>query len=1122
MPEANLDELMREMAWVRRLARSLVHDETAADDIAHDAYLAAQDRLPDDERPLRPWLHRVVLNVVRMRHRSNSRRSTRELATATDDRVPTADELVERMETQRALADAVLALAEPFRSTVLLHYVEGLSSADIARELGIPAATVRQRLKTALDQLRARLRERDRRNWMVALIPLARGPAAGAVAMKKGIVVVLSLLVLLLVGGGVVYKLAHKPGSTSSSTSRAAALVPMSSLTTAIGGTPVQLPAWIAERGVKGRRLAGRVVFAGQPVPNASVRLGINLGNSRAIAPINTPGPAFTSVGERVTNARGEFDFGIVPAASYVVSGYADDKAPVSVGVAVADPKIDTEHVMLVLGECRTRVVGTVRDTASPVARARLVIAGLAGTESDAKGHFTLCMPATRYPNLRVEADGYGSINVQVPAVAGELHRDFVLVPEATISGVVVDEQGAAVEGAAIDAWPMQGDARDEASTRQTLSGPQGHFELTKLAPAKFAIRALDEGGHSDETVVVTSAGASTHEVRIVIEHLAVITGHVVMKGQPIAGARVGVSKGAYARFSPYAAESQPDGAFTLNQVPRGKNTLDVFPYEVVSPKTIDVDGPPVDVTIEVSALASLKGRVTRHGSPVPNAQLEVRPINANGLADAEGNYEILGLPAGQYLVDATDYKAFVDTQTHLEAGEQKHFDLELESGGEIKGMVVDQHGTPEVGVVVSFVSDDQNDQCSSLTDSRGAFTCATLTGKHDYTASVTSSTGGIGNGVQQPHPFKPVGSYPRLHVDNGDSAIQNIQIAIEDDQLSLRGRVVDDTGAPIADARITSGGLEWGDSHRTRTDEAGAFVLDRLAPGTYDVRARTSDGGVGVTQAKAGAMDVAITIARAGSIQGTLVGFSSTTSLRIAAGMETFAERDEHEATLSGMAFSITGLRPGTYVVQAARSGTPVDIASVEVKPGTVATVTLKDQPHATVSGRVVDLASGAGVAGLACRGMPSISGRTGPLPSNQTAQGLTDASGTFSVDVPVGRARIECLTMNVGDHSDAGAELDAVRGANHVDLKSVRADPPTSALALQFDPTVVPPLVAVADPTTGLRANDTITSVDGLDVHNTVAGFVGMLLMNHHAGSAAEVGILRDGKPMTVKLTP
>src|SRR4029079_7729869 len=173
---SRLDELMGDIAWVRRLARALVKDPTVPDDVAQDAWLLATQHPPSDTRPLRPWLRRVVLNVVRMRHRAASRREAREAAVVPGN-APTPADLVERVELQRAVADEVLALAEPYRSTVLLHFVEGLSSAQIARRLAIPDSTVRRRLKGAIDQLRELLQARSdgpKSGWLAALIPFAQ------------------------------------------------------------------------------------------------------------------------------------------------------------------------------------------------------------------------------------------------------------------------------------------------------------------------------------------------------------------------------------------------------------------------------------------------------------------------------------------------------------------------------------------------------------------------------------------------------------------------------------------------------------------------------------------------------------------------------------------------------------------------------------------------------------------------------------------------------------------------------------------------------------------------------------------------------------------------------------
>lgn len=180
--DARIRALLGETAWLARVARGLGGDAATADDVAQEAWLIAAARAPAD-RPLRPWLARVVTNVVRMRARADRRRATRE--EVAEARRATPDELFARVELQRVLAEAVLALAPPYRDVVLLHYVEDRTSTEIAAQLGIADGTVRWRLKTALAQLRAALDHRTqgrREAWMAPVAALAAPRPVGALA----------------------------------------------------------------------------------------------------------------------------------------------------------------------------------------------------------------------------------------------------------------------------------------------------------------------------------------------------------------------------------------------------------------------------------------------------------------------------------------------------------------------------------------------------------------------------------------------------------------------------------------------------------------------------------------------------------------------------------------------------------------------------------------------------------------------------------------------------------------------------------------------------------------------------------------------------------------------------
>jgi RNA polymerase sigma-70 factor (ECF subfamily) len=174
--QEDFHELYRHAAWARRLARALVSDGSSADDLVQDAWLASLQHPPQAGRAAKPWLGRVVRNAFRQSARSDTRRANRELVRAAPEPLPGPDALVERLDTQRALAEEIGQLEEPFRTTLLLCFFEDLKPAEIARRQGLPGSTVRWRLMRALEDLRGRLDRRfgTRQHWAGLLLAFAR------------------------------------------------------------------------------------------------------------------------------------------------------------------------------------------------------------------------------------------------------------------------------------------------------------------------------------------------------------------------------------------------------------------------------------------------------------------------------------------------------------------------------------------------------------------------------------------------------------------------------------------------------------------------------------------------------------------------------------------------------------------------------------------------------------------------------------------------------------------------------------------------------------------------------------------------------------------------------------
>jgi RNA polymerase sigma-70 factor (ECF subfamily) len=199
-----VETVRAEAVWLRRLAAALTSGEAAADDVVQETWLAGVARPPRAPGPIGGWLRAVLRNAVRKTARDDSRRRAREqvASVGTERAVPAVEELAVRLEAQQLLAQMVMRLEEPYRTTVLLRYYEGPAPIEIARRHVVPPGTVRWRLKHALDDLRGQLDHayERRRPWRALLAPLAAdGDRAGLIG--KGIIVAKTIKAAVIIAG---------------------------------------------------------------------------------------------------------------------------------------------------------------------------------------------------------------------------------------------------------------------------------------------------------------------------------------------------------------------------------------------------------------------------------------------------------------------------------------------------------------------------------------------------------------------------------------------------------------------------------------------------------------------------------------------------------------------------------------------------------------------------------------------------------------------------------------------------------------------------------------------------------------------------------------------------------
>jgi RNA polymerase sigma-70 factor (ECF subfamily) len=188
------ERLLAHREWVRSVARSIAFDAATANDLEQETWLEALRSPPRDDRNLRGWLGTVLRNRARKRGRGRARRAHHEAAAPAAGPAPATADVVAEAEAQQRIVAAVLTLDEPYRTTVLLRFYEGLPPRKVGERMGVPAETVRTRVRRAAGRLREALggEGTDLQSWMGAVTPLLAvpGPSSAAGLAAKGAVAV--------------------------------------------------------------------------------------------------------------------------------------------------------------------------------------------------------------------------------------------------------------------------------------------------------------------------------------------------------------------------------------------------------------------------------------------------------------------------------------------------------------------------------------------------------------------------------------------------------------------------------------------------------------------------------------------------------------------------------------------------------------------------------------------------------------------------------------------------------------------------------------------------------------------------------------------------------------------
>ncbi len=886
-----LDALLAHADWVRSLARRLVTDPNDADDIEQRAWLVAARRPPKHLASARGWFARVVRRLAKDAGRSSSRRPFSMQDSVPDDSASGSSEIVAQAEAHREVVEVLLSLREPYRSTILHRFFRGTSSAEIARHEGIPAQTVRVRLHRGLSMLREALDSRHGKDraWPM-LVTLADIPnsalpsvANGVIAMTGKKIIVTTAAIAALVGlvaistgeddANAEAEGRHRNVSRGAKDAEERMSAGPQIQTSRFDEAPESQAPTDQRRGVARHILAGRVVdnVTGTAVTSYHLQLWRR----------SNPGIKSEVVARRTINdARGNFRLALRRGGVHRlrISSSRHRTATLD-ALDVSDPEgLDGLEVRLDPGES---ISGRVVDHHTD----RPVEGAIVGTARDSDLRVLLIGEPQRLIHAVTNADG-----------------EFVL------SGLSPEDQKiAAVHDEYAEAW------------RQVLPGQETGVEIRlKRGPCVFGT-VFDDSGRPREGVWITAIGSEMPMQRSVV--------------------------------------SGPDGKYRTPPVRPGVVELCARPPSGSTERAFgfssewqvaEIEGEDVQVDFGVETdYATWRGTLYgKDGRPIPRAIVVIflsRPrfvdsqllksSSRSAMADAQGHFEFRKVPLGHYRIlvrpiegarfdyregFAVDAPGLVERDIHFADGNERR------SLGGIRGAVVDATtGAPIQGggratVHASAYTPSFRTHSSELDDNGrfhlrdlppGAYSIhSAVEGRVFVRKSVVVQAGEVVENVRLALP--PCGRLRLTLSEFSDAHPREFRFQLA---AAGGGRVSTGTG------KLADNGA-W---QTARPIEVGAWIATVAFGQRLVERPFTSHPGR-ITEVMIRPDDLLL-VTKTWNLDGTftredgtpIVGATVSLSGEHVAGIHD-AERSKTAVTGSSGRFSMTGLRPGRWLVQA------------------------------------------------------------------------------------------------------------------------------------------------------------------------------------------------------------
>ncbi|MEC9477423.1 MAG: carboxypeptidase-like regulatory domain-containing protein [Planctomycetota bacterium] len=424
------------------------------------------------------------------------------------------------------------------------------------------------------------------------------------------------------------------------------------------------------------------------------------------------------------------------------------------------------------------------------------------------------------------------------------------------LSGIVIDEAGAPIEGAVVavrDEW--LGEVNPESLPNKSYSDGAGQWYISSLPDGDHTIICSVPGYLIIErSGIVVAEGRNTANIELQMVKGAALSGQVTSTdGQPIEGARV-VAIDTSDGLRKLSRSTDLTGYFHFDNLGR-------YPIDLVIEKSgyaeVRLFEQPVDqeqlVIVRLEGLGGIRGSVRDEaGKPlrafsvsprIIEGDREVTRVPSRTFQSEEGRYDFDGLQPGTYnvLIGAPGFAQ--DVIENVVVRSNQWVDLPtavLGQGGRVLGQIVDaSSGQPIAGAKVTVVGGNRNFLTSTtFRPGGGARRDQVMTGADGYFEFIGLAVPSVKLTVAHR-------AYITESVDGVLSGTADLVIAIGAGGI-IEGRVSDLDGNFLAGTQVLlSGGIKGTDA-RSQTDRKGFFSFPGLPSGNYVVRVTNFGRGDG------------------------------------------------------------------------------------------------------------------------------------------------------------------------------------------------------------------------------------------------------------------------------------